>query len=291
MSVPSGKPILHFLHGTGFCSRAYTQLLQNLLADFDLFMSDISGHGVSTHGKRYLGWDGNAEVALLAFQAHRHLFADVPAFGVGHSYGGALTALMAHNRSHPFRACVLLDPMIATPLAISAFSVVKLLGLAKRTPLARAALRRQTRWESLATARNYFQIRGPYRHWHPEALTDFLHHAFCKTATGEVEMRLSRERETEMYCSAPDDLWATLRALQTPTRIICAKNGISIIPPAAHRASRVNPLISTEILEGRHCFPLEKPTDTATKLRETLRELQELNTGQPPDQTKMTDFV
>ncbi|NUL20695.1 alpha/beta hydrolase, partial [Agrobacterium tumefaciens] len=52
---PSGKPLLHFLHGNGFCGRTYTPLLQALAEDFDLWLCDIQGHGDSDHGGRFLG--------------------------------------------------------------------------------------------------------------------------------------------------------------------------------------------------------------------------------------------
>ena len=29
-SLPSGKPVIHFLHGTGYCGRSYWPMLQSL---------------------------------------------------------------------------------------------------------------------------------------------------------------------------------------------------------------------------------------------------------------------
>ena len=37
---PSGKPLLHFLHGNGFCGRTYEPLLRLLAADFDSTVSE-----------------------------------------------------------------------------------------------------------------------------------------------------------------------------------------------------------------------------------------------------------
>ena len=33
---PSGKPLLHFLHGNGFCGRTYEPMLAGLAEHFDL---------------------------------------------------------------------------------------------------------------------------------------------------------------------------------------------------------------------------------------------------------------
>ncbi len=55
-SEPSGKPLLHFLHGNGFCGRTYEPMLRLLAEDFDLWLCDIQGHGESDHGGRFHGW-------------------------------------------------------------------------------------------------------------------------------------------------------------------------------------------------------------------------------------------
>ncbi len=70
-SEPSGKPLLHFLHGNGFCGRTYEPMLRLLAEDFDLWLCDIQGHGESDHGGRFHGWNRNAEMAVEAFEAGR----------------------------------------------------------------------------------------------------------------------------------------------------------------------------------------------------------------------------
>ena len=74
---PSGKPLLHFLHGNGFCGRTYEPMLEHLATHFDLWLCDAQGHGDSDCGKRFLGWDRNAELALQAWIA-RHLGPPLP---------------------------------------------------------------------------------------------------------------------------------------------------------------------------------------------------------------------
>ena len=93
-SVPSGKPLLHFLHGNGFCGRTYEPMLQRLAESFDLWLCDVQGHGDSDHGGRFHGWNRSAELAVEAFQANRAMFDEVPCFAAGHSFGGVLTSLI-----------------------------------------------------------------------------------------------------------------------------------------------------------------------------------------------------
>ena len=73
-STPSGKPVLHFLHGNGYCGRTYWPMLQILQTDFDIFISDMQGHGDTDHGGRFHGWNCTAELALEAWRAQSDRF-------------------------------------------------------------------------------------------------------------------------------------------------------------------------------------------------------------------------
>ena len=47
--------MLHFLHGNGLSSLTYAPMLRHLSEHFDLFLSDVQGHGDSDHGSRFRG--------------------------------------------------------------------------------------------------------------------------------------------------------------------------------------------------------------------------------------------
>ena len=102
-SEPSGKPLLHFLHGSGFCGRTYEPMLRLLAEDFDLWLCDIQGHGESDHGGRFHGWNRNAEMSVEAFEAGRGPYGDVQRLACGHSFGGVLSSPRPGPPSHPVR--------------------------------------------------------------------------------------------------------------------------------------------------------------------------------------------
>jgi len=114
-TVPSGKPVIHFLHGNGFCGLVYEPMLARLSEHFDLWLCDVQGHGDSDHPGVFLGWNRNAELAVEAFQAHRTLWGNAPVYGVGHSFGGVLTCLIMAEHPELFQRSVLLDPVLFTP--------------------------------------------------------------------------------------------------------------------------------------------------------------------------------
>ena len=109
---PSGKPLLHFLHGNGFCGRTYEPMLADLAEHFDLWLCDAQGHGDSEHGGRFHGWNRSAELAVEAFAAGRGIFGEVPRFALGHSFGGVLTCLILARHPELFQRAVLLDPVL-----------------------------------------------------------------------------------------------------------------------------------------------------------------------------------
>ena len=42
-TLPTGKPVIHFIHGNGFCGLTFEQLLAEFQDDYDLFISDGQG--------------------------------------------------------------------------------------------------------------------------------------------------------------------------------------------------------------------------------------------------------
>ena len=62
-SEPSSRPVIHFIHGNGFCGLTYEAVLEPLHEHFDLFISDAQGHGNSDAGGPYVGWNKAARYA------------------------------------------------------------------------------------------------------------------------------------------------------------------------------------------------------------------------------------
>lgn len=157
-SEPSGKPLLHFLHGNGFCGRTYEPMLRLLAEDFDLWLCDIQGHGESDHGGRFHGWNRNAEMAVEAFEAGRGPYGDVQRLACGHSFGGVLSSLVLARHPTLFARAVLLDPVLFTPAMIGVMALSETLGLQLRGSLAKKARLRRSQWPDRAAA--YAGLRG-----------------------------------------------------------------------------------------------------------------------------------
>lgn len=270
-SAPSGKPLLHFLHGNGFCGRVYEPMLQALAADFDLWLCDAPGHGDSEAAAKFLGWNTCAAAALEAFQAGRRAYGDVRCFAVGHSFGGVQTGLLLAEPGQPFARAVLLDPVLFPPPMLLTAQLIGRLGSGLANPLARASRRRRREWPSRDDARERLRGRGTYRGWTEDALTAFVTHALRDTPAGTVELKCAPELEATIFSSMPAQLWSRMRRIPVPTLLLHGRDTMPFVAVGCGRAQRHNPAhVHVQVTAGGHCFMQENPADAAARVRAHL---------------------
>lgn len=266
---PSGKPLLHFLHGNGFCGRVYEPMLEHLARDFDLWLCDVQGHGDSDTGARFLGWDHNAEMAIEALDAHTSRFGGVPTFAAGHSFGGVLTCLMLARHPHRFARAVALDPVLFSRSMNAQLKLSNTLGLRRFNPLSSASLRRRTHWPSRSVAANSLRGRGIYRGWSEASLRAFVDHALRDVPDGVV-LKCAPDTEATIFNSTPSNLWKSLRHVSVPTLVLHGQNTFEFIAPSVSRWHSINPRIESQTIEGGHCFMQECPERAAEAVRAYL---------------------
>lgn len=253
-SSPSGKPLLHFIHGNGFCGRTYEPMLALLAEHFDLWLCDMQGHGDSDHGGAFVGWNRNAELAMEAFVAGKPQFGEVPRYALGHSFGGVLTSLILAAHPQMFRRAVLLDPVLFPEQDMLKR---RLLSRLVRNPLAEGTRKRRSEWPDRQTAFDKLQGRGIFQGWEPAALQAHIEHALRDEPGQGVVLKCSPEREAEIFESAPKGLWRSLARITTPVRLIHGDKTYPFVQQSAARVSASNPHVTVEQLPGGHCFMQE----------------------------------
>lgn len=204
-SPASGRPLLHFLHGNGFCCLVYQPLLARLAEHFDLWLCDVQGHGDSDHGGPFLGWNRTAALALEAFEAGRGEYGEVDRYAMGHSFGGVLTSLIVAAEPHLFRRAVLLDPVLFSRRMLSVMGAARLFGLHRQHGLARMAARRRSHWPDRQAALVSLQGRGIFKDWAETALHAYVEHAIGECGE-QVVLKCRPSREVEVFSSFPQAL-------------------------------------------------------------------------------------
>lgn len=269
-SEPSGKPVLHFIHGNGFCGRVYDALLKPLTAHFDLFLSDVQGHGDTDHGGRFHGWNRTADLCAEAWLAHRERFGEVVVYGVGHSFGGVMTSLMLARQPDLFARAVLLDPVLFSPKMIGLMALSDVVGLWRLNSMASRARKRRAHWPDRDSAWEYFHERGMFKGWSPDSLNAYLDHALHLAADGSLSLKCKPSREAEIFGSFPRRLWASLARITTPVHIVHGVRSYPFVAESVARWQSFAPHVTAEQVPGGHCFMLEHPAETAERVLNAL---------------------
>lgn len=280
-SLPSGKPVLHFLHGNGYCGRTYEPMLVRLAPHFDLFLSDIQGHGDSDGGGRFHGWNRTAELCLEAWRARGKIFGKVPVCAVGHSFGGVISSLMLARAPTLFSRAVLLDPVLFPPAMIGLMALSDVVGLYSRNTLASRTRLRRSHWDDRQTAFRALHERGMFKGWKEEALWAYVNHALRDTEDGGVELKCRPAREAEIFSSYPRRLWTSLEKVRTPTLVLRGEDTYPFAAKGIARWCASNPNVSQQVMKGGHCFMQEDPATSAEAIRRFLLEAPPANESLP----------
>ncbi len=265
------RPLIHFLHGNGFCGGIYWPFLRGLLGEHALFCHDIEGHGASDAPTAY---SGTANIIRRVPQVIDEQCAGAaPMIGMGHSFGAAVTLAVAAQRPDLFRTLVLLDPiLIPTP----AWLGIKLAGLLGRNPMANAARRRRNQWSSRDEVLTRLRGRGIYQGWREDALESFVEHATCADSNGNGNgngrtLCCPRDLEASIF-ENPVYPWRLIRRVRCPVLFVYGASSYPFLSTSARLARRLNPRVEIRRLPGGHCFMQEDPDRSAAAVRDFLHQ-------------------
>jgi len=271
-SRPSGKPVIHFIHGNGFCGSAYEKMLAPLAEQYDLFISDAQGHGDSDHGERFVGWNRCAKHASEVWSHYSGLWDGLPKIACGHSFGAVLTSVMLSNQAELFDRAILLDPVFAPQLQANVMVLMSRFGLSKRMVLSKQAAVRGTQWPNEGALWDYFFERGVFKGWDEDCLKAYLTHGMRRVDGGKIMLKSSPEIESAIFASYPNRLWRKLRQTNVPVTILYGEQTFPFILKALPRLVKYNPQFEIEAVSGGHCFMQEFPLQTSARLLALLQE-------------------
>jgi pimeloyl-ACP methyl ester carboxylesterase len=263
----TGKPLICFLHGNGFSGLTYLPFLSKLTKDFDLLITDLPGHGDSDVGYRFSPWNSSAKWALdVVKYFSNQLPESTKVFGLGHSYGGVITGLMAGKDTQLFDKCMLLDPVIFSHKMLKIMKVAGAIGILDKTKLAKTARNRVEHWESRDAAYKELHGRGGFKGWREDALMSYIDYALTDSKSG-VSLKCPTSIESKIYSSYPNDLWGYLKKMDVPCKILTAEKSFPFIQQSADKLN-THTHYTTEAVKGGHCFMQEDPDYAAELVRD-----------------------
>lgn len=254
----TGQPIL-LCHATGLHGAVWEPLSAALGGSFERWAVDFRGHGASTVPPGDpLPWSAMAEDVLAVIDN----IAGEPGrvLGVGHSMGGGALLLAEQARPGTFAGLWVFEP-IAPPTG----------ALSPRTgdnPMAEAALRRRSRFASIAEAVNNYAAKPPFNVARADALHAYVRHGFVAGEDGAVHIACRPEDEAQVFRgAAAHGAFEHLAEVRCPVVVAC---GGEPFGPAAFASAIADGLPSGRLERHEHLGhfgPLEAPAELAASIR------------------------
>ncbi|MDY6942890.1 MAG: alpha/beta hydrolase [Pseudomonadota bacterium] len=256
--------LIHFLPGTAFACRLYWPFLSRLAEHYDLFWHDLHGHGESDDGGlEFRGWRFTVDAATAMMDRFGLRHGERRIVGMGHSYGGCMTLIMAAERPELFGQLLLTDPfMVPESREVTYRSMMPT--LVQRTR------QRNPVWSDEAAVRSYLKARLMFQDWHEEAVDAFIRYNMSPTDSGQLQLKCPPVIEAGVYDDVVDALWPSVDVLQTPTVILSGDRTVPFFREGHDLAARINPHVGLIRVAGGHNFMQERPEIIARQALDVL---------------------
>lgn len=261
------KPLIHFAHANGIPAQVYQKLLNALKDDFDVICVPVLGadrrYPIDNH------WEGlTREVIdnIVKTAQGRKVI------GIGHSLGGVLTFKAAIQRPELFEQVLMLDPPLIMGKESFFLHMAKTLKLKAVDSMSPAALslRRRDHWESREQAAELLRPKGFYQHFDADCFNDYMQYALKDDLVrGGVELTIPKMDEVEIFRTNPSLWWLPQPKLQIPVHMLVAEQGPFLARKFPHKVLKKFK-VPFSVTEGGHMFPLEKPMETAEKVKRII---------------------
>ena len=263
-------PDIHLAHANGFPPGAYEPLAAVLRADYHLIGLPARPLWPGSRPESAPTWQPMAGDLIETLDGLARSGAiSPPIVGVGHSLGGVLTLWAAIRRPDLFQAVVLIDPVILPPSRLRLLWLLRLVGLHRRLPLVRAALRRRHTWPSRQACNEHLASKPFFAGWPVASLKAYVNSGTQGRPDGQVELIYPPEWEAHIFATTPTDIWRYVPQLRTPVLAIRGERSPTFPAGSMARLARLLPQAHTvTIPDSDHMVPLERPAETAEAIRD-----------------------
>jgi pimeloyl-ACP methyl ester carboxylesterase len=264
-------PLLHFAHANGYPPGAYRELLSRLSAACQVVAIHLRPLWPNSNPRSITDWRPLAgDLERFLDQKNWNSL-----FGTGHSMGATTTLRLALQRPDRFKALILIDPVIFSPIMSVFWRLVSALHLEYRLhPLVKGALKRRVVFESKESMFETYRKKSVFRNIRDPQLAAYVDASAKSLSDGTLTLRYPPSWEARIYATgvrADLDIWRALPSLRPPLFIIRGALSNTFREKTARMLN--NRLPSAEILsipDATHLVPLEYPERVTELILEFL---------------------
>ena len=252
-------PLIFCVHANGYLAAMWHPIAVELTSRGRVIGVDLPGHGDSEPVMDYR-WDHLTDCVAEALR-----ILDLgAALLVGHSLGGALSAMCAARYPELVRAMVLADPVILPePLYHHPEASAK-------SDLYGARKRRRS-WPTREAMRESLASKFAYSRWRPEMLGLYVQEGVRESAEG-VTLKCAPETEAEIYRETlAYNLWPEIARADVPAVVLRGLSKERLLSVTAPELPGWLPRAEDRPLpEASHLVPMEYPEEVVRAVRELL---------------------
>lgn len=260
------QPILHFVHGNSFPSKTYSAFLEPLRADYDVHALPMHAHNPAYPVRN--GWQYLVDELTDELRTNY----SGPVILVGHSMGGMLSLMLACAHPELVRCIVLVDAPVVAGWRAVLLRLAKFNGIDQKFSPAQFSVKRRNHWTDADTAYQHYAEKPMFAAWAPGVLNDYMESGLQPDATG-VTLRFTREIETAVYRSLPDNIGRMVRrGVQVPVGFV---GGLESTECRQAGLAATRRLVGQhfQLLPGGHLLTMEYPIPTARAVRQMIQTL------------------
>lgn len=243
-------PLLVMAHATGFHGMVYKPLARHLQDHFRCVSFDFRGHGKTVLLETAsLDWHRMTDDLLTVIDG---LSPEDPVRVLGHSMGGACTALAAQRQPDRFLSVWTFEPIL-----------LPVVENPEPSPIAEGAKRRRPIFPSRRDALENYASKPPLNLLSPEALECYVEHGFVELTDGTVQLACLPETEATVFQGANAGALEAALAATMPFAVAVGNDGG--MPAQAGRAAVETAANLTLVpMELSHFGPLQAPETVAS---------------------------
>ncbi|KEQ11231.1 hypothetical protein GZ78_29185 [Endozoicomonas numazuensis] len=258
------KDSIHFCHANGFPAPVYRQFLNPLEAQFRIQYLECHGHNpdypVNNH------WE--CLVDELIDQLERRY--DQPVIGLGHSFGGVLTWFASRRRPDLYKAVILLDAPLMTPLDSGYIRLAKKLGIMGRITPSQRASERKAVWSERQEALDYFRSKTLFNQFDERCLEDYVDFGL-DNRNESLSLKFDPAVEAAIFSNLPDR-FPRAQKPGVPSSMVYGQSS-DLLSRRRVLVHRYLTRLDMQSTPGGHLFPLEFPEAAAKSVLQMIERL------------------